>query len=275
MRCSSCHAVASTERGWSIPSALVASILVAYGIIIVTSEALSLLRRTQSFAQGDALRAAVIDRVVSTPLPAEGCDTVSANVRGVATTTSRCVESEPQFESSPPVSLPAMIVDYDSLFQAVSECPGIVQPSTHTSFTAPTAPYTCIPFSRRYPSLLSLDNLYAESLSIESPSQQDATLVATPGTLTVAEELTLTASTLMVTGGHTSIASIRYDGDTPIRITIVSARGDITVGNIRGKISLLAINRGEREVPATSFLPPFPLPPLRPRRMYGMTWGGM
>jgi hypothetical protein len=262
-----------SERGWSLPAVLFASALLAASLTLITSEALSIVRRAQSFSFGEKLRRAALSTAAATSLPFSGCDSINTTLKDTTLSVFRCAEDTPQFASSPAVSLPQMLVDYDAIFRLPTSCPGIRRRLDRTTFTAPTAASTCMLRLQRYSSLRLLDNIQADSLLLAPQSQGETSFIATPGSLTITEELSVSSSTVIIAGGDIEIGNVRHDGDSPVKITIFSSRGGISVPQVRGKVSLLAIGRGERSIPPTSFVPPFPLPPLRARSIYGLSWG--
>jgi hypothetical protein len=91
-----------------------------------------------------------------------------------------------------------------------------------------------------------------------------------PGYLTIREEITTSSDLAVVVGGTARIESIRAIGRSPVRVTILSSRGDIEVGHVAGPLSLLVIGRAALRVPPTPFLPPFPLPSERLPTILGL-----
>jgi hypothetical protein len=115
------------------------------------------------------------------------------------------------------------------------------------------------------------DNLVFDSALIERDEKHPVTTIVSPGYLTVQNEIGTSSDLAVVVGGTARIKAIRALGRSPVRVTVLSSRGDIEVGHVSGHISLLVIGRAALRVPPTPFLPPFPLPRERLPTTLGLT----
>jgi hypothetical protein len=87
-------------------------------------------------------------------------------------------------------------------------------------------------------------------------------MVATTGSLLCDGVLTLASSTLLIAGGDIKIASVASNSSLAISVTIISAHGDIVVGNVSGPVSLLTLGRNLLSAPPTLPSSTYPLPPF-------------
>jgi hypothetical protein len=103
-------------------------------------------------------------------------------------------------------------------------------------------------------------NIEAESIDLQA--QANVANIGTPGELTVTSMMTTDADLLIVAGGTIRIPSIRSSSEKNIRVTLVSAHGDIEVRAVSPNVSLLSIGRRLIAVPPSAVATGHPLPPM-------------
>jgi hypothetical protein len=101
-----------------------------------------------------------------------------------------------------------------------------------------------------------------EAESIELPEQANPVRISTPGELVVTNGLTTEADLLIVAGGTIRIPSIVSPSGKSIRVTLLSAHGDIEVRAVSPNVSVLSIGRRLIAVPPSAASTGHPLPPM-------------
>ena len=149
--------------------------------------------------------------------------------------------------------------DYASLFARETSCPTSLRVENLRSYTSPVSPQRCVvPILRA--STIMRHNI--EAAAIELNSQTDITTIGTPGELMVTNVLSTEGDLLIVTGGRIRIPSLICSSGRSVRVTLLSAHGDIEVGAIAPGVSLLSIGRRLISVPRSAATTGYPLPPL-------------
>jgi hypothetical protein len=181
-----------------------------------------------------------------------------------------CSENTPAFETIPPISASVALPDFDLLLADSKPCDGLRESAQNGRFTSPVSPFTCTLKTILTASITLTENLVLDAALIEKTEKSPLVVIVSPGYLTVRDEIATSSDLAVVVGGTARIESIRALGDTPVRVTVLSSRGDIEVGHVSGALSLLVIGRAALHVPPTPFLPPFPLPRERLPTLLGI-----
>jgi hypothetical protein len=109
-----------------------------------------------------------------------------------------------------------------------------------------------------------------EAEVIELQPQATVARVATPGELTVTKTLATNVDALIVAGGTIRIPAIVTTSKTLVRVTLLSAHGDIEVRAVSPNISLLSIGRRLIAAPLSAASSGHPLPPMTSVEVSGM-----
>lgn len=170
-----------------------------------------------------------------------------------------CTLGEPPFRFEPGGQDFSGRPDYGVLFAGAITCPGTVRPETVRNFTAPISPERCVV------PLLTSDttmtyNIEAEAIQLQG--QAHVARISTTGEFVVMNTLTTDADVLIVAGGTIRIPAIVTSSTTLVRVTLLSAHGDIEVRATSPNISLLSIGRRLIAVPSTAATTGHPLPPM-------------
>jgi hypothetical protein len=173
-----------------------------------------------------------------------------------------CSRGTQPFITNHPVALPPGRIDYNLLFAAPSRCPGQIHQVPNLLTQSPTSGSTCELPSQLTQSLVLSENIRCQNLTFEKQGSDKALIVATTGSLLCDGVLTLASSTLLIAGGDVKIASVASNSSLAISVTIISAHGDIVVGNVSGPVSLLTLGRNLLSAPPTLPSGAYPLPPF-------------
>ena len=173
----------------------------------------------------------------------------------------RCRELSSSYRTLPETELPTFQFDFDLVLRDAIKCPA-------QSISAPLR-YQAIPYASRSCVFTTLsvngltvgENLEGRFLSLTKPTLPTLAVVATPGRFAVDQVLETQRDLLIVSGGDVSINKIANPGLQPIRVTIVSARGNISVNSVGARVHLLVVGRGTMKAPSTDLLRPYLLPP--------------
>jgi hypothetical protein len=181
-----------------------------------------------------------------------------------------CSRGTQPFLTNHPISLPPGRIDYNLLFGTPSRCPGQTTATPDLPTRSPTSGNTCELPSHHTHNLFLLDNIRCHNLVLDTQEANQSLTIATVGSLLCDEVLTLSSSTLIVAGGDIKIPTIMSASSKPIAITIISAHGDVVVGNTSGLMSLLALGRHTLAVPMTQAPETYLLPPFTPLMISGV-----
>jgi hypothetical protein len=141
---------------------------------------------------------------------------------------------------------------------------------TERIFTAPVAPYSC-PLSGAIPDQATLaENIVGDDLAISISRPNQIAQLGTPGSIRITGTLRLSSNTLVIAGGSLSIATLRNDTGAPLSVTLLSAHGDITLGNTIGLISVLTVGRHKISAPSTAPAINYPFPSVRAATISGI-----
>lgn len=173
-----------------------------------------------------------------------------------------CHEPLPVLSSFPNVALPTLRLDFDSIFSRAAPCAGELRATPLRTFTTPVARLTCLLADTIPSSTVAQENILAGSLGVAEPAAGATALLATPGTLEVRGAITLSADTLIVSGGDASIGALVAQKE--VVVTVLSAKGSVAVQQLGGPVSLVLIGAKTLRAPASPLPATFPLPPVRP-----------
>jgi hypothetical protein len=176
-----------------------------------------------------------------------------------------CTLGSPSLMKNQAFPLPAGQINFNALFNNTPPCRWERRASEGTTFTTPRAAMTCIVPSEVDGNIRSLDNIKTLDLMLRPASPSETPSVTTPGTIEVESTLTLTSSTLIVAGGSVRIPRLATRGPEHISVTIISAHGDIIIGQVAGPASILGIGRQLLSVPTTPPSTSFLMPPFTTR----------
>lgn len=264
----------SEQRGWALPTTIFALAIMLSTIYALSLESIDALQIAQEPHRSEQLHA-VIANTVRDPRTSTGrCENLSVAYGGRTLPYEVCRErARPFFTQPPSVSLPPQLIDYDILFSQASECPSMPTLTKLKDVASPFSPRDCTLPNSVNVSMVILDNVLGESITLGRTGSQVTTL-ATPGRVTVSHELQLSSDLLVVAGGAVEISSIRALPSASVRVTVISALGAIRIGLVEGDVSLLIAGRGELTAPETPAAVDYPLPPFRPISLYGFRPAG-
>ena len=253
--------------GYTLPLALLAMLITLAMLRGFHDRALSLVQQWRIGREADAVEEAATLAAVTAPLSPGRCSTTTVRSARGSTERLLCYESLASLVSVPPVQLPAGRVDYGSIFEAALSCPSQLRAETRTTFESPTARRTCLVGASAAAPLVLLENISGADLTIEPTGQAPFSLVATPGFLDLRGALVVGGDTLVVSGGNISVPTIV--ARKPSVVTLLSARGTVTVQQVSSGVSLVLVGPKELRAPpgmppATAPLASLPLPAFRP-----------
>lgn len=182
-----------------------------------------------------------------------------------------CAVGEPPFRVEPATHGLSRIFsgrpDYGALFAVATPCPTTLQAEIRRSFTSPVSPERCVVSVLRSSTIMSHN---IEVASIELQPQANVATIGTPGELTVTNVLSTEGDVLIVTGGSIRIPSLVSPLGRIVRVTLLSAHGDIEVRSVSSNVSVLSIGRRLIAVPLSATSTGHPLPPLTVAGISGM-----
>lgn len=248
--------------GYTLPLALLTMLITLAMLRGFHDRALSLVQQWRIGREADAVEEAATLAAVSAPPMPGRCSPVTARSPQGSTERLLCHEHLSSLLSLPATQLPSGKIDYGSIFGAALPCPGELRAVTRTSFDSPTARRSCVVGSRAAAPLIILENISGVDLRVEPANQAPFSLVATPGSLELRGALIVGGDTLVVAGGNIAVGALV--AQNPSSVTLLSARGSITVQQISGGASLLLLGTKELRAPASALPTTLLLPPLRP-----------
>ena len=251
-----------SASGYTLPLALLSMLITLAMLRGFHDRALSLVQQWRIGRDADAVEeAATLAAVSAPPMPGRCASLVVRSPRGAAERL-LCHEHLSSLLSFPATQLPSGKIDYGSIFGAALPCPGELRSVVRTSFDSPTARRSCVVGSSVTAPLVVLENIYSSDIRIEPANQAPFSLVATPGSLELRGALVVSGDTLVVSGGNIAVGALV--AQQPSAVTLLSARGSITVEQVSGGASLLLLGTKELRAPATALPTTLLLPPLRP-----------
>lgn len=139
-------------------------------------------------------------------------------------------------------------IDYNWVFSKSSVCLGTVD----------TATDTCSVEGEVSKDLVVIDNLSSNEFSSKGV---DVRMIASAGWLTLSR-LSVEADTVVIAGSDLGIGSIEALDGRPHKVTLVSARGSISLTSTSVGISILPLPHKNYIGPPFAPEPPYPLPPV-------------
>lgn len=260
----------SNESGWVFPTVISSVVFLAALTAFLTARTSSLGQLYHDGVATSALHEALRKQLVPSHALPRGCSVQSAAAQGHTGAWWVCSENNPSFETIPPISASIALPDFDLLLADSKPCDGLRESTQNSRFTSPVSPFTCTLKATLTASRTLAENLVLDSALIEKNEETPLAMLVSPGYLTVREEITTSSDLAVVVGGTARIEGIRAIGRSPVRVTILSSRGDIEVGHVAGPLSLLVIGRAALRAPPTPFLPPFPFPRERLPTILGL-----
>ncbi len=258
------------EAGWVFPTVVLSVVFLATLSALLTAKTHSLGRLYHDNVTSSALHEALRAKLVPSNTLPRGCSVQSATALGLTGAWWVCSESDPSFDTIPPLSTSVPFPDFERILSDSLPCSGSRMGTENARFTSPVSPFTCTLSGTLTTSVTVTDNLVFDSAVFERKEDRTTAAIVSPGYLTVRNDITTATDLIVVVGGSARIENIRAIGRTPVRVTVLSSRGDIEVGRVSGPLSLLVIGRAVLRVPPTPFLPPFPLPPERLPTILGL-----
>ncbi len=260
----------SNESGWVFPTVISSIVLFAALSALLTIRTFALGQLYHDVVTSSALHEALRAQLIPSHALPRGCSVQSATAGGLTGAWWVCSENIPSFETIPPIPASIALPDFDLLLADSKPCDGLRESTQNSRFTSPVSPFTCTLKTTLTASRTLTENLVLDSALIEKSEEHPLALIVSPGYLTVRDEIATSSDLAVVVGGTARIESIRALGRAPVRVTVLSSRGDIEVGHVSGVLSLLVIGRAALRVPPTPFLPPFPLPSERLPTILGL-----
>lgn len=267
------------ERGTAVFLALFALLAVSYASLQLVRHAASYAQLLRTYRDGlehhNTVRAG-ISPIVSQTRRCELQTLLGGSISGAAPHPTQwyvCTLGSPPFLSNHHLSVPALNPDYNALFVAASQCPGTRAPTSRTTFDTPHAANTCTLPGRLETGLVVTDNIAVETVVVTHTDSLRPTTMATPGSFTVAKSLSISGDTLIVAGGDIAIPLLTLHSGSTTRVSVVSAHGDIVIGQIEGPLTLTALGRRALSVPPGAVSNPPLLPPSRGASIAGFIGG--
>jgi hypothetical protein len=270
----------TSQRGVAIIFALFALSAIATLALSVTKNAIAYTYLNRGL--NDALNLSATLRMLITPPTSQikrGCQeqTVSGiDIAGIKTPSqliSVCTNGKEPFTSNQKNFTLHSAPDFSTLLRAASICPEQRSKTTQTRFYAPYATYSCLYTKTPIQGAISLDNIIGNNLQIDDGATEVTTLIATPGSLELSGALLLFTDTVIATGGDIKIPKVQMRTESSlsnITLTVISAHGDISIGELRGDIRLLAYSRRLLSVPPSGLPDRVILPILRADSISGV-----
>ncbi len=182
-------------------------------------------------------------------------------------TVTTCTTGEPPFRFEPAGQSFLGRPDYDALLAGKVPCPTNLRPETLRTFTSPVSPGRCV-VPLLTAGVTMSHNIEAEVIELQA--QASVVRIATPGELLVTNTLKTDSDVLILAGGTIRIPSIITSSQKLVRVTLMSAHGDLEVRTVSPNISILSIGRRLVAVPVSTTSSGHPLPPMTSAGISGM-----
>ena len=254
------------EEGWALSATIFALAVILSTMRLLSLQSADTSRIASEIRRTDQLHETIATTVRGATPSSTRCDTLTISFRESALLYEVCREGLHPFKTIPAsVSLPQLLVNYDTLFSRASACPAQPKPTVFQGVPSPFMPRDCPLPENVHGSVILLENAVGKSLVLQENGAEQHYL-ATPGRIVLSRELRVSHDVVVVAGGDVHINAIR--GDSPVNVTILSSVGGISVGAIEGEVSLLIAVRGDMNVPYSPPASDYPLPPFRPPSVY-------
>lgn len=270
----------ASQRGVAIIFALFALSAIAILALNVTKNATAYSYLKRGVNDGLTLNTSIRSLITPpTNVTIRGCEeqTVSGiDIAGIKTPSqliSVCINGKEPFTSNQKSFPLHSAPDFSKLLMAASTCPDKRIRATQSTFYAPYATYSCLYTKTSIQGAVSLDNIIGDDVQIDDGATKVTTLIATPGSVELTGALLLSTDTLIATGGDIKIPKIHIRNGSSlgnIALTVISAHGDIHIGELRGDVRLLAYTRRLLSVPPSGLPDRVILPILRADSISGI-----
>jgi hypothetical protein len=264
------------EAGWVFPVVLLSIVFLAALSSLLTAKTATLGKIYHDGVRSAALHEALRAEISSRQALPEGCSPQRSSALGSRGEWIVCSESPPRFATIPALTAPIPAPDFDLLLSDATPCKGSKEVVAQGRFASPVAPFTCVVKDELSTGIVAMENLALDSAIFESKKDAPVPMIVSPGYLTIGGMLRTSSDLVVVVGGNVRIEHLQGAGQLPVRVTVISSRGDIEVGRVSGALSLLVAGRATLHVAPTPFLPPFPLPRERTPTILGLApsrWG--
>jgi hypothetical protein len=257
-----------SSRGATLPVVMFGTAILLGWVRLLTLETTATGTSLSTRFQGEETRAQSRERLAHNIPLTRLCEELSVSLPSVETSYIRCSQGMVPFMTQPPFPLPPMRVDYDEIFSRAETCAATTTNISPGASGTPKALTTCALPSMITGGATVLDNLKGDAITLVTRNGE-VSLLATPGSVTITNTLSIAHDLLIVSGGDIDIGAINNTSNVLHRVTIISSLGAITVGQAIGPLSLLAAGRSAIQVPQTVVSTSYPLPPMRTPSLRG------
>jgi hypothetical protein len=259
---------ANRERGSALFALLFSLVIIGGLVHALTICSTHYGKLTATYRDGVTTRENIRSRITVSRSSRRSCvesriDSGHGTFRAIST----CTIGEPPFRFEPAGQSFSGRPDYAALFLGATPCPTPTRAESVRTFTSPVSPDRCV-LPLLSAGVTMSHNIETEAIALQA--QANVARIATPGELTVTNTLTTDADVLIVAGGTIRIPQIATTSRTIVRVTLLSAHGDIEVRTVSTNISLLSMGRRLIAVPLSAASSGHPLPPMTSAGVSGM-----
>jgi len=259
----------STQVGWALPATLAALVLLNSCVRLLSIDTVAAIRAFSTSQMGYSLTESQRQTIFGAGHPETGCATIETLVDRQRAAYEVCGEMALPFVITPSsYRLPSGRIDYDSIFARATRCENAPRETGLTQSNYPLLKRDCLLSRSISGNTIALENIIGASLHVLGGNDQ-ASVMATPGALSITGELVISNDLLIITGGTIRIGAIVSAAGRPVRVSAISSLGEIHIGAINGDVSLLTAGRSVVQVPGSVPSASYPLPPFRPLTLYG------
>lgn len=248
------------ERGSALFALLFSLIIIAGLVHGLTSYSTHYAKLAATYRGGITAREIVRSRITVLRSSRRSCaesriDSGDGTYRAIST----CTIGEPPFRFEPAGQSFSGRPDYAALFLGTTPCPTTLRAESFRTFTSPVSPERClVPLLTT--GVAMLHNIEIDAIDLQA--QATVARIATPGELTVTNTFKTDVDVLIVTGGTIKIPAIITSSQKLVRVTLLSAHGDVEVRTVSPNVSLLSIGRRLITAPVSAASSGHPLPPM-------------
>jgi len=258
------------ERAWILPTTLLGITLILGTIRLLSLDGTGVSRLYSDIRLSHGLRQHAMREILSRGAPKPGCEQRAITLDETTIPYEVCGERRVPLMVSPSSGeLPLGRIDYDAIFSQAIPCPSTPTKTKNPHGERLTASKDCPLPPLLEGGIITLENLLGETTRVLARASH-ASVIASPGGITVTGALTLESDLILIAGGDIAIGAITASSRQTRKVTLISALGAIRVGSISTGISVVAGGRSTIEVPETPQSPPFPLPPQREYDIVGI-----
>ena len=260
-----------SQRGLSFPIVILSIALLAFLTRSLTALGILFSSLSIDVRRGEEIHEQARQAILSNHSSQVGCRSLPVIYKESSRSWASCSESTSPFSTLPAINESFDNFNYDPLFTSPVVCPGLESETNQQVFSHPTCSKVCKIQGAVRGDLRALSNLEFTSLGTLTPSPSKQLTVATPGYLLAPEGIQTPQDLLLFAGGDMRIALIRNTTSSLVRVTAISAQGEINIERVAGQISLFVIGRATLRAPPTPFIAPFPLLQRRSAAVLGIT----